>query len=428
MDRDRFAEALMSFGDTVNNAFGGKQNIYGTYQEQKTKRMEQEAKAEAAALAARQRLYNQAVVSRASAGTNRPEFAVIDPTDPTGMRLTTQANPNYIAPIAPADTTLKEERQRYASAQMLPISREQVLTMNPMDRMNYLRDRDLVKTAPGTGNKYAVAPAEMRRRASQEIVRYDEAGASFNAADKGQIKTLESAYNRPVDALLKSGRVYEGVDDTGNKTFNVRSAEEYKNFKQPFSEKERESFSGRYDTLNSLSEVRNVLSELGDIPSGAFEVEMKNVDFGKNIGVFSIPANIKLSRQFEATADPKFSRAVTVLQSAIQAYRRAVSGQAVSEYEIKDLASVFPNLKDNPKVFLEKLGAIEDKGVTELSTRLDALEATGKDARGLRKQYDTYTSKKERGYATLNKQSGGQAPKLNKTQQSLYDRYSNASS
>lgn len=43
MDRDRFAEALMSFGDTVNQAYGGKQNIYGTYQEQKTKRMEQEA-------------------------------------------------------------------------------------------------------------------------------------------------------------------------------------------------------------------------------------------------------------------------------------------------------------------------------------------------------------------------------------------------
>lgn len=49
MADNRFAEALMAFGDTVNNAFGGKQNIYGTYQEQKTKREQMEAAAKLAA-------------------------------------------------------------------------------------------------------------------------------------------------------------------------------------------------------------------------------------------------------------------------------------------------------------------------------------------------------------------------------------------
>lgn len=420
MADNRFAEALMAFGDTVNNAFGGKQNIYGTYTAQKEKRfeaeqkrleMERRANAEAAkALLTAQ--YRDNKLAQGQDSARRTE-------------ATSLANTRSLRPIMPSDINRQPIGPNMTPEQAIArtSARQQNRSLSDSsvpgaliggERTNYMLD-----TSPAS--KFA---QEARRtesmginKANLALKRYDEAGASFNSNDTESLKQLETAYARPVDTMLKSGRVYETTAPDGTKEYNVRTAEEYKNFKQSFSEKERESFSGRYDTLNSLSEVRKVLGELGDIPKGAFEVEMKKVNLGKNIGVLSIPANIKLSRQFEATADPKFSRAVTVLQSAIQAYRRAVSGQAVSEYEIKDLASVFPNLKDNPKVFLEKMGAIEDKGVTELSTRLDALEASGKDARGFRKQYDSYVSSKDRGYKKLSgeqNQAGGQFEELAK--------------
>ncbi len=428
--KERFKQAGLILGDGINQAFGGKQNIYGTYTAQKEKRfeaeqkrleMERRANAEAAkALLTAQ--YRDNKLAQGQDSARRTE-------------ATSLANTRSLRPIMPSDINRQPIGPNMTPEQAMArtAARQQNRSLSDSsvpgaliggERTNYMLD-----TSPAS--KFA---QEARRTESMginksnlAIKRYDEAGASFNSNDTESLKQLETAYARPVDTMLKSGRVYETTAPDGTKEYNVRTAEEYKNFKQSFSEKEREGFAGRYDTLNSIGEVRKVFGELGDIPASEWkklEIDSQKVDNKKlnSIGVFSLPANIRIARQFEATADPRLSRAITALQSAIQAYRKNISGTAVSEYEIKDLMQVFPQLKDNPKVFMEKLKAIEDKGATELGTRLDTLEASGKDARGFRKQYDSYVSSKDRGYKKIDGQ-GVQAPKLNKTQQSLYDRY-----
>lgn len=428
--RTKLSEALMFGGDTINQAFGGKQNLYDTYTTQKEKRLQMEMAAREAA--AKAQITADYRASQLALGQQRVGIAQ---DSARRTEATSMANTRSLRPIMPSDINRQPIGPNMTPEQAMArtAARQQNRSLSDSsvpgaliggERTNYMLD-----TSPAS--KFA---QEARRTESMginksnlAIKRYDEAGASFNSNDTESLKQLETAYARPVDTMLKSGRVYETTAPDGTKEYNVRTAEEYKNFKQSFSEKEREGFAGRYDTLNSIGEVRKVFGELGDIPASEWkklEIDSQKVDNKKlnSIGVFSLPANIRIARQFEATADPRLSRAITALQSAIQAYRKNISGTAVSEYEIKDLMQVFPQLKDNPKVFMEKLKAIEDKGATELGTRLDTLEASGKDARGFRKQYDSYVSSKDRGYKKIDGQ-GVQAPKLNKTQQSLYDRY-----
>lgn len=428
--RTKLSEALMMGGDTINQAFGGKQNIYGSYVDQREKRLQMER--QAAEAAAKAQLTAMFRAEQLAQGQQR---IGLSQESARRSEATSMANSRGLRPIAPSDVNRQflgpdmTPEQALARAQARNQNRQLFESRTPgsligSERVNYILD-----TSPAS--KFA---QEARRteslgvnKSNLALKRFDEAGASFASSDTDALKQLETAYARPVDTMLKSGRVYETVAPDGTKEYNVRTAEEYKNFKQAFSEKEREGFAGRYDTLNSLAEVRGILTELGDIPASEWkklEIDSQKVDNKRlnSIGVFSLPANIRIARQFESTADPRLSRAITALQSAIQAYRKNISGTAVSEYEIRDLMQVFPQLKDNPKVFMEKLKAIEDKGSTELSTRLDTLEASGKDARGFRKQYDSYVSSKDRGYKKIDGQ-GVQAPKLNKTQQSLYDRY-----
>lgn len=415
----------MAFSDSANQAFGGKQNIYGTYVAQQNKRLEAEQKrlemerranAEAAkALLTAQ--YRENMLQTAQQTARRGEASMM-------------ANTRSLRPIAPSDVNRQPlgpnmtPEQRKARVDARQQNRNLYESRVPGELIGGVRTNYTLDTSPASkfGQETRRTEALNINKSNLNLKRFDEAGASFSANDTEQLKQLESAYARPVNSLIKGGRVYETIAPDGTKEFNVRTAEEYKNFKQAFSEKEREGFAGRYDTLNSLAEVRSVLSELGDIPASEWKkIEFDNVKIDNkrlnNIGVFSLPANIKIARQFEATADPRLSRAITALQSAIQAYRKNISGTAVSEYEIKDLMQVFPQLKDNPKVFLEKLKAIEDKGNTELSTRLETLEASGKDARGFRRQYESYVASKDRGYKKLNaeqNQSVGQFEDLAK--------------
>lgn len=382
MADNRFAEALMALGDNTNQAFGGKQNIYGSYQEQKKKRMELEAQQEAA----RAKLYNQSIINQTAAGTSRPTMASYDPQ--TGL-LNAVPNPNYIAPTPPMSREqdiLQKERKTYAGEGFLPISRND-LPEDPISRMKVLRG-EYVRTSPDTKQKYMLGPEEMRRQTMSDVQKIKFGGRTIDPNDTQSRTRAEEALGYGINDAIDAGFA-EPVKIGGKNKIRVLSERDIALRKKAFSNTETDAINSRYDVAKSFKNIKDTLGSIGDLPKDKLfdKVEFDKVDTGlPGIGVISIPARINLVGQY--AKDPKYTAVKRELESAFQAYRKVVTGAQASAAELSYLRNIFPQLTDKPEVFLSTIDNILQRNGRELETRLNTWSDVGRDVTKLRDRYE----------------------------------------
>lgn len=143
--RDKLKSALLYTSDYAAGQTGEKQNLYGTYQEQKTKREEAEAKRlqmEREAALAQQKLQYETLKNIAGA---KPTQQMIAGYDASGTPSLIQ-NPGYDALFEQR----KAEKEFYAKKGLLPATRESLVGMNPMQ----IRDEMRKRSSGPTGQRY----------------------------------------------------------------------------------------------------------------------------------------------------------------------------------------------------------------------------------------------------------------------------------
>lgn len=383
--RTRLSEGLMYAGDSVNQAFGGKQNIYGMYQEQKLKRDEIQRQA---LEAERKRIldaYNRSVISQSKATTNNPNIIGFD--TETGMNVV-QQNPRY-SPEDVRNKQIADERKTYAGEGFLPISRPDIISMDPIERMRILRNKDITRTSPDTGSKYILGPEEMRRQEKKEGDKIQNYGRVVDINDNKGLSVASGAIGMDIEDAVSIGRV-ESTTINGKPKIKILSDREWANRKRLFNDKETEGINSRYDTAKSFHKIVKTLESIGDLPKdkSIFEsIETEEVSSGlPGLGVVSIPARVKLAAQY--AKDPRYTAVKRELEAAFSAYRKIITGAQAASQELVYLREIFPSFTDKPEVFLATINAINERNGRELETKLNTWEDAGRDVKNFRERYE----------------------------------------
>lgn len=410
--RTRLSEALMAGGDTINQAFGGKQNIYGTYTTQKENRLKMEREAELARQKQMMDAYNRSLQSMASAKPTQQNVIGYDPA--TGINVL-QPNPAY-SPADVASEQLQKERKTYAGEGFLPIARQDIIGMDPMERMRLLRNKEVVRTSPDTGSKYMLGPEEMRRQEKKEGDKIQNYGRVIDAKDEKGLSVASGAIGMNPEDALAIGRV-EATTVNGKPKLKILSDREWANRKRLFNDKEVDAINSRYDTAKSFKKIVTTLRSIGDLPKdkGIFEgIESEKVESGlPGLGVISIPARVKLASQY--AKDPRYTAVKRELEAAFSSYRKIVTGAQAAASELVYLRDIFPSLTDKPEVFLSTIDAIIERNGRELETKLNTWEDAGRDVKKFRERYDSEYKPEFIGLGgSAKSQSGGQFEDLAK--------------
>ncbi len=339
-DKNKFgqaiASALMAGGDAMSGIYGQRGNTYATYLDSQNKRLAMEAEAiKAQEATAQQNFTNQLALHKQAVQDG--QLGVMNQARQSGM--------------------MNSERSVMNQSGFIPTSREQLLGMNPMDRMNALKSRQI---GDSSGRYFVPKPDSMQQAVDPAVA---QKIASYNV----DLKTIPGFGKSSVrNAYLK-----EAVKLNPN--FDQKQYEAGKKFMVGLADTKRGTPGAIANSSNTfLSHLNYLDANVEDLKNGKLPAKNLLINFAKYQLGKSDVTNFKQAKEVVDSELETLLTGVGVTQQGLSARRTLLNENSSYEQQkgaIEALVKIMKGRVEPIETQYKRYGGTDPNGILSPESR-----------------------------------------------------------
>lgn len=333
---ESIGEALMIGGDSISGIYGQRGNTYATYLDAQTKRQALEAEAIKAQQAQSQQSFENQMALHKQA-VQESQLGVMNQARQSGI--------------------MNSERSVMNQSGFIPSSREQLLGMNPMDRMNALKSRQI---GDATGRYFVPKPDSLQQSIDPAVA---QKIASYNV----DLKTIPGFGKSSVrNAYLK-----EAVKLNPN--FDQKQYEAGKKFMVRLADTKRGTPGAIANSSNTfLSHLNYLDAQVEDLKNGKLPAKNLLINFAKyQLGKSDI-TNFKQAKEVVDSELETLLTGVGVTQQGLSARRTLLNENSSYQQQkdaIKTLVKIMKARVEPIEAQYKKYGGTDPNGILSPESR-----------------------------------------------------------